>query len=163
MNNRLYDYRKQTNKQNLTRRENVQMINISHTYRISMQSSVIHIQPLHMFELLYAPLQQNHCTRSRFLRTQWPCLKVNVIYTDIKLYNLVMSITIPTLKRSIYKYPNVSQSSKLLKQSSLLWLCIMWKKTEYGLEQTNRSCQQLNSIHIHMWENAYRSLCFLII
>ena len=65
---------------------------------ISLNLSLLHTQPLQMFGLLYATLQQNDCTRYCFLVTLWPWVKVMIIQTCIKLYSLVMSSVIASLK-----------------------------------------------------------------
>ena len=65
------------------RRANAQTIHMRCTYRISLQSSMLHNQPL--FRLLHATVEQNDCESFSFLVTLWPWVKVKVIHTGGKM------------------------------------------------------------------------------
>ena len=93
---------------------NAQMIHICHTYRTSVQSSPFHTQPLWMFGLFHATLQQYYCTNSTFLITcdlEWRSNSV----TGIKMYSLVTSINILCL---VHKHLNKTISNIFSLQSS---------------------------------------------
>ena len=61
----------------------------------------IYNKPFWLLRLLYATLQQNDCTSSKFFITLWPWVKVKVIQTHIKRWRLVISIIVPALNISI--------------------------------------------------------------
>ena len=96
----------QTNNQMKTRGANAQMIHICHTYRTSSQSSPLHNQPLQIFELLYATLQQHDCTSSSFPITLLPWENIKVIQTGIKLWRLVVFRIISSLNKLVDKCPD---------------------------------------------------------
>ena len=69
-----------------------------YSFRISLQPSPVCNQPLNMFGLIHATLQQNDCTSCTFLVTLKHWVKVKIIHTSIKIESLAMSIIIPSLK-----------------------------------------------------------------
>ena len=65
--------------------EKEQISNNPYTPYVQGFFSVIADQRSWTFELLYATLQQNDCTSSRFPVTLWPWMNIKVIQTGIKM------------------------------------------------------------------------------